>query len=412
MDSRTPHVVTPVGTALRPGTPIVVFGDDWGRNVSTIQHLFRWIIPDYPVVWVNGIGHRKPQLSARDLVRATRKLGAMLGTRHATEALVGGAGYPDPAAILQPKVLPWHDNPLIYASNVRAMRREIGRALGALGSTPAPVLVTGSPPSAGVVGMLGEAAAVYLCMDDFLHIPSATASMIGPLEQSLLARVDAVACTAESLTRSKVPRSGVAYYLPQGVNYEHLAAPRPLPADLAHFPRPLIGFVGALYDRCDVQLLRDLAAAFPEGSVVLIGPIQMDTTPLMAPNIHILGTRPYATLPAYVQGFDVGIIPYVLSAETLAVDPLKLLEYCAAGVPCVTTALPEARKYASVVRVTDSRGAFIDGVRAALAEDRDMARARGQALARAHTWQRRAEALLQILNAAVEHHARSTRGAP
>ena len=412
MALRTPDVVTPIGTPLLPGTPIVVFGDDWGRNVSTIQHLFRWIIPDYPVVWVNGIGHRKPQLSGADLMRAARKFRAMLGARRATGALVGGAGYPDPAAILQPKVLPWHDQSLIYASNVRAMRREIGRALGALGTTPAPVIVTGSPPSAGVVGTLGEAAAVYLCMDDFLHIPSATPSMIGPLEQSLLARVDAVVCTAESLTRAKVPRSGVAHYLPQGVNYEHLAAPRPLPEELAHLPRPLIGFVGALYERCDVPLLRQLAEAFPNGSVVLIGPIQMDTAPLTAPNMHVLGPRPYAALPAYVQGFDVGIIPYVLSEETLAVDPLKLLEYCAAGVPCVTTALPEARKYAQVVRVTESRDAFIAGVRAALAEDRGLARARGQALAREHTWRKRAEVLLRILGAAVEHHASRAREAP
>ncbi|HEY2806929.1 MAG TPA: hypothetical protein VGI92_13810, partial [Gemmatimonadales bacterium] len=69
---------------LAAGTPIVVFGDDWGRNVSSMQHLFRWIIPDYPVVWVNGIGHRKPRLSAQDLRRAARKAAAMLGAERKT----------------------------------------------------------------------------------------------------------------------------------------------------------------------------------------------------------------------------------------------------------------------------------------------------------------------------------------
>jgi hypothetical protein len=149
---------------LAKGTPIVVFGDDWGRNVSTMQHLFARIIPDYPVVWINGIGHRKPRLTASDLRRATRKVGAMLGSKRKTDALVGGAGYPDPAVILQPRVLPWHDNPVIYSYNIRAMRVAIKRALASLGhANKRPMLVTGTPPSAGLVGQLGELAAIYLC---------------------------------------------------------------------------------------------------------------------------------------------------------------------------------------------------------------------------------------------------------
>lgn len=382
--------------SLPPGTPIVVFGDDWGRNVSTMQHVFRWIIPDHPVVWVNGIGHRKPRFSAADLRRAVRKAGAMLGAAR-TEPIVGGAGYPDPAAVVQPRVLPWHDQALVYAYNVRAMVRAIRAALARLGRREPPLLVTGSPPSAGVVGRLGERAAIYFCMDDFLHLPSATPEMIGPLEQRLLAKVDAVVCTAKSLTEIKVPRTGRVHYLPQGVNYDHFAAPRPEPEELRGLPRPRIGFAGGLYDRVDLALVRRLAAEHPRGSVILVGPVAVDVRPLDLPNIHVLGARPYAALPAYVQAFDVGIIPYRLNDETRAVDPLKLLEYLAAGIPAVVTAIPEMAKYADVVAIGDGPDAFAARLRGVLAADRAALAERGRALARTHTWERRAREFMRIV---------------
>jgi glycosyltransferase involved in cell wall biosynthesis len=381
---------------LRQGTPIVVFGDDWGRNVSTIQHLFRWIIPRFPVVWVNGIGHRKPRLDLKDVRRAVQKARAMLGGAK-TAPIVGGAGYPDPAAILQPRVVPWHDHPLVYAHNVRTMVRAVRGALERLRLDGPPVVVTGSPPSAGLIGRLGETGSVYLCMDDFLHLPSATPEMIGPLEQALLARVDAVVCTAEALTRTKVPRSGRVHYLPQGVNYDHFATPRPEPPDLRDFPHPRIGFAGGLYGRVDLTLVRRLAQAHPAGSVLLIGPVGVDVRGLDLPNVHVLGPRAYADLPGYVQAFDVGIIPYILNEETRSVDPLKLLEYLAAGIPVVATAIPEIAKYGDVVGIGDGADAFLAAVRVALAGDRGALAARGRAVARGHTWERRAGELMRIL---------------
>jgi glycosyltransferase involved in cell wall biosynthesis len=394
---------------LPAGTPVVVFGDDWGRNVSTMQHVFRWIIPHYPVVWVNGIGHRKPHLGVSDIRRAFHKARAMFGGP-LTSPLVGGAGYQDPTLVLQPRVFPWHDNRLVYAYNVRTMLDAIRGALARIGRGAPPLVVTGSPPSVGVLGRLGESGAVYFCMDDFLHLPSASPEMIGPLEQDLLARVDAVVCTAESLTKTKVPRTGRVHYLPQGVNYDHFAAPRPAPAELAGLPRPLIGFAGGVSPCCDLALVHSLAAANPGGSVVLIGPVSVPVAQLDGANIHVLGARPYVDLPAYVQAFDVGIIPYVLNEWTRAVDPLKLLEYLAAGIPVVTTALPEAYKYRDVVAMAEDNAAFVEATARALATQDAGARLRRQAVARANTWERRAAEFMGILEEVAT--ARGARAVP
>ncbi len=66
------------------------------------------------------------------------------------------------------------------------------------------------------------------------------------------------------------------------------------------------------------------------------------------PNIHWIGHREYKNLPAYLQLFDVAMIPFVINNITLATSPLKLYEYFAGGKPVVTTAMPECRAFAEV----------------------------------------------------------------
>ncbi len=144
-----------------------------------------------------------------------------------------------------------------------------------------------------------------------------------------------------------------------------------------------------------------MARCFANASLVIVGPLAVDPRNLEnLPNVHLLGQRPYRDLPAYVQQFDVALVPYLINEWTRAVDPLKLLEYLAAGVPVVTTAIPEARKYEAVIRITDDDTDFIHGIRQALVEDREAARCHARALAREHTWERRAQMLLNIITGA------------
>ncbi len=253
-----------------------------------------------------------------------------------------------------------------------------------------------------MLGRLGEVASVYFCMDDFAHLAGVSANMLETLERRLLGVVDAMVATAESLTDTKAPRSGEAHYLPQGVNYEHFAEPRPEPEDLRGLPRPLLGFAGGISACCDLNLIRRLADENADGSVVLVGPVVVDTAPLDRPNIHILGPRPYSDLPAYVQRFDVGLIPYVLNDWTRAVDPLKLLEYLAAGVPVVSMSIPEVLKYSEWIGIGDSHESFSREVSRSLKLGGEVERAARQKVASHNTWGARAARLLEIVDDIVE----------
>lgn len=411
--SSPPATPKPSVPSLPPGTPFVVFGDDWGRFVSTIQHLFRQVLPRHPVIWVNSYGHRLPRLTAYDLRRAAEKLGAMLA-RPAVRAGAARRAPDAPVAILQPRALPWHQVPLVHALNTRSIVRDLRRTLTDLFPGQRPVLVSSTPVAEGVVGSLDELASVYFCLDDYAELPQVSAELVDEHERAMLRKVDAMVATARILLEKKPPASGRAVHLPQGVNYEHFATPRPLPAELAALPRPIIGFAGTLHSCCDLELIRALSARLPEASLVFVGMHLIDPAPVRLPNVHLLGARPYAELPAYVQGFDVGLIPYVINDWTRAVDSLKLLEYLAAGVPVVTTAIPEARKYADEVRVAETSDAFLAAVAAALAEP-SARRGTRQALAAHHTWAQRADSLLELVadivarKAGAGSHGRSTK---
>ena len=95
-----------------------------------------------------------------------------------------------------------------------------------------------------------------------------------------------------------------------GVDHAHFArALDPaleLPAPLQRLPRPVIGFFGLVADWIDLPLVRRVADAYPQASVVLLGKVVTSTAALDgARNVHLLGRRPYAELPAWCRGFNV-----------------------------------------------------------------------------------------------------------
>lgn len=385
--------------------PLVIFGDDWGRHVSSMQHLLRHLFADHPTVWVNGIGHRVPGMAdARRALQKVQKLAqrnqpqpqasAPVATS-TLEKLARGTGEPD--VIVHPAVIPLHHWRVVELGNRLSLKRAIGKALQQVGGGR-PIVITGTPPSVSVMGHLDELATIYICMDDWAHIPGVSPHMLLPLERRLLNETDALVATARALTKLKMPRNGQAHYLPQGVNYDHFERPRAIPADLAHLPRPWIGFAGGVGPALDLEVVHAVAAAFPKGSILLIGPRQPNLGTISAPNVHLLGPRPYAELPAYVQAFDAGMIPYVRNDWTESVDPLKLLEYLAAGIPVISTDLPEVHKYAEQVSISSDPAIFAGYVRDAVAEGKQSRLNVRQALAAQNTWRARAVQFQEIMN--------------
>jgi glycosyltransferase involved in cell wall biosynthesis len=153
------------------------------------------------------------------------------------------------------------------------------------------------------------------------------------------------------------------------VDREHYASSREL-----RQPRltPVAGYLGVVDERLDLPLLAELADQLPEWTVRVVGPVaKIDPSILpRADNIEYIGLTPYEQLPAVMAGFDVALMPFALNEATRSISPTKTLEYLAAGLPVVSTRVPDVvADYGSVVQLAGDAADFIARCRLALAED-------------------------------------------
>src|SRR5262249_3098869 len=154
----------------------------------------------------------------------------------------------------------------------------------------------------------------------FAGVPSRS---LADLEHRLLRRADLVIVSADRLYQSKSPQNPRTVLVRHGVNFNHfsraLSPDLRVPEEVAGLPRPVIGYFGLIaQDWVDLRLLGHVARAFPEGTLVMLGKVAMDVSPLQGlPNVRLLGRKPYESLPAYCKSFDVAVIPFPLSEATL-----------------------------------------------------------------------------------------------
>jgi UDP-galactopyranose mutase len=161
----------------------------------------------------------------------------------------------------------------------------------------------------------------------------------------------------------------------------------------------VFGYTGVIDERIDLDLIVGLSDAFAQGHILLVGPI-VKIDPASLPrrsNIHFTGIVPYESLPAYLSGIDVAIMPFARNRATQNISPTKTLEYFAARRPVVSTPIPDVvRDYADIVSFAADRAGFVAAAAAALQPDPARI-ARGEAAARAQRWDAIADRMWQDL---------------
>jgi len=215
---------------------------------------------------------------------------------------------------------------------------------------------------------------VYDCMDELLNFKFAPPDLRAR-ETQLLQTADLVFTGGYSLYEAKRDRHPSVHPFPSSVEREHFVKARVAvgdPEDQRALPRPRLGFYGVIDERMDLNLLGRLADARPDWSIVIIGPVvKISETDLpRRPNLHYLGAKAYAELPAYLAGWDVALMPFAINEATRFISPTKTPEYLSAGKPVVSTAITDViRHYGAMrgVRIADTEGAFIAACDGALA---------------------------------------------
>jgi UDP-galactopyranose mutase len=207
---------------------------------------------------------------------------------------------------------------------------------------------------------------VYDCMDELSNFKFAP-SNIKDLENELLSKADIVFTGGYNLYLAKKDSHQNIYPFPSSIDKEHFIQARNKmddPKDQALIPYPRFGFYGVIDERFDLKLIAEVAQRKPEWQFIIIGPVvKIDQASLpQLTNIHYPGSKTYNELPAYLSGWDIAIIPFVLNESTRYISPTKTPEYLAGGKPVISTSIRDVVEPYGVnglVHIADNADDFI-----------------------------------------------------
>ena len=282
----------------------------------------------------------------------------------------------------------------------------------------------GYKPSAVVMGYLGDLLGgwgdgvvnVLYGTDDWVAgagLTGMSARHLRAQERRALARADVIAAVTPELAARWSALGASATVIPNGCWPDEGEVPQ-IPAEVAELPKPVIGLVGYLGNRVDIEVL--LAIADAGYSLLLVGAKdphweQRRFRELTSrPHVRYVGSVPSTEVRRYLSAFDVGLTPYRDTEFNRASFPLKTLEYLGAGVPAVSASLPAARwlrdglqadesgsSSGRILMLADRACDYVPAISALIGDKQefspDAISKSCVAFAEKHSWSRRAEAL-------------------
>ena len=384
---------------------IVCIASSWFDHPTSKHHVMRLLSQHNHVIWVNFHASRKPQLNRRDASLIWRRLARVWD---------GPKRVAPEIDVLSPVLLPQPESQFARGLNGRILARQIRRALHGLPDRPTQLWLF-TPDVPELIGRVPAECVVYYCVDDFAAFAGYNAKLVEQLERRTMAASDVVFTTSEQLYEGRKDRHPNVHLIQHGVDFEHFAGAVSLPEDaipedLKPIPRPIFGYMGLISEWVDLDVVGRAARARPEWSFVLLGEARCDLDAVASlSNVHRLGGKPYEQLPTYCRGFDVGLIPFRMNRLIRAVNPIKLREYLAAGLPVVSSPMTEVLRYAPAVQTAQSPAEFIAACERALAIAGDGCGHLRQDLVRSESWASRVETMSEIIARSVAcAHAAAT----
>jgi glycosyltransferase involved in cell wall biosynthesis len=352
------------------GNNIICFSNDWNQDPLSKHHIMSRLAKHNRILWINSIGMRRPTVSPYDIRKIISKMkGVFRGAKQVQENLY----------VITPLVVPFHGsrsatkiNRILLIKQVYYHQRKLGLR--------SPILWSFLPNTEGVFGAFSEKLSVYYITDDFSRFEDYPADRLADMEKALLEKADLTFCVSNRLFEKRKSMARHIYLMRHGVDYAHFTKswrhPQTLPADIAGLKRPILGFWGELNESLDYELLRNVAESRPAWSVVLIGSANIAGSkklPIIKnlPNVYLLGSKDFSMLPQYAAYFDIALLPKNMTELSLNMNPLKLREYLAAGVPVVSAPLPEVLPYGDVVKFAETSDEVIKAVEEILKQDRN-----------------------------------------
>ncbi|NHQ59184.1 DUF218 domain-containing protein [Chlorobium sp. BLA1] len=387
---------------MKNNNVVIISSIDWSTHWQMHHQLATSMIGEgNRVLFVENTGARGPRLADIGRVRE-RIINWVKSVRGFREVQPG-------LTVFSPLFLPFPYSRVARGLNRFVLSRSVKQWMrSAHFHNPVIVTFLPTPLAQALIKDIDAALVIYYCVDNMAG-SSPEVQQLKPWEEMLFRQADLVFVTSAAIRERAEEYAKHVFAFPCGVDFSkfaHALERADIPDDLAAFPSPVIGYVGALSGVLDQTLLLEMARQLPFATFVLVGPFFTDVARLKTcENIKLLGPRPHDEIPAYIKGFDVALIPYLRTAFTDSVYSCKLNEYLAMGKAVVSTNIREVRSFAErspdTLLIGQDNMDFISKVTRAL----DDAHIRSKvvtdnriAVARENTWEKRFSGIVEVID--------------
>lgn len=335
---------------------VLVLGTaDWNQAIATNQHyMAREISAEFPLLFSESLGLRRPELTRRDIGRMLRRLSPR------TRNNLPERPVPVGMDVVRPVVVPIHS---VFTKPLnRALLRRLYRTW--ISYSGPKVLWTYSPVTYGFEHLAD--ATIYHCVDLLAEFPQISTQLINDGE-SVLAQIADLAIGSSVAVCEHLDDRGFSTV----VHWPNVADVSLIRSQFKSGEGRRPGravFAGNFSEKkVDFELLRQLLDSGVE--LQLAGPIAEGggkagalVKDLVKHGAEYHGHLTLAELAKLYWTASVGLIPYEINSYTRGVNPLKTFEYLAAGLHVVSTRIPAVNAVDGHVSVALDSQSFVQNV--------------------------------------------------
>jgi len=319
---------------------IIIFSSiNWTEHYQLHHQLTQSLLKEgCDVLFVENTGVRSPQI--KDFGRIVDRVKARLRSIHGFKDVDTGV------TVFTPVFIPYPYNKLSILLNTFLISKSIkGWIKAAKFYEPICISFLPTPTVQGIIKAIEPSLKIYYCADDMSR-SLANPGKLKKYENRFFKDVDLVFTTSHKMYKKALQFSDSVYNVPAGIDSSKFPPKNALtiPSDIGEIARPIIGYIGAISDVFDKELIIKLANSLPSVNIVLVGPKYTNITTLRnIKNILLLGERPHDLMPNYINSFDIVLIPYIVNEATDSVYSCKLNEYLSLGKIVLSTNLQEIK---------------------------------------------------------------------
>ncbi|UZN22737.1 glycosyltransferase [bacterium 3DAC] len=192
---------------------------------------------------------------------------------------------------------------------------------------------------------LAGAKALYFVYDEILYSEDGKPRQDTVVYENKMAHiVDGIVVTAPVLMDTRKHYGKPIYIRPNGTDTSMWEGPHKEPDFIKNIPHPRIIFHGHMGPWIDHKLFLDIVKALPHYHFIVIGKLSGNATSianLEINNLHFIPFKPQEEVAAAVYHSDIALMPFKTENRfSKAINPLKLYEALAAGIPTIISNLP------------------------------------------------------------------------